>query len=213
MPLLSSIPFGSLLQYSVRGASELSISSREIRKAFKAAKAGHLMHLGTALRDHINLGGELAGFFGSGVFAVPAPGHAPRRLNALSVTGEICRHLYEAGLVGGVHDCLERVVAVPKSATAGSGERPNASRHFDTIQVAGLPLGHSRRLLLVDDVVTSGATLLACVSRLQDAYPLDQVQAFAAIRAISDGDISSIRAPCIGSVTLDRLGGLTTRRP
>jgi predicted amidophosphoribosyltransferase len=107
---------------------------------------------------------------------------------------------------------LVRRVAVTKSATAG-GARPDARAHFESLDVAGLALSAPRRILIVDDVVTSGATLLACASRVQDAHPGAQVLAFGLIRAMSRVEVDEIPAPCVGTITLDPYSGLTTRRP
>lgn len=57
---------------------------------------------------------------------------------------------------------LQRVDRVEKSAWAASGNRPTVADHYRTIAVSGSPslgLGRGRRMTVVDDVVTTGATL------------------------------------------------------
>jgi predicted amidophosphoribosyltransferase len=51
-----------------------------------------------------------------------------------------------------------------------AAERPDAQRHFETIAVQK-ELVPAKEILLVDDVVTSGAALLGSANRLFETYP------------------------------------------
>jgi len=68
------------------------------------------------------------------------------------------------------------------------------------------------RILLVDDVVTRGAVLMASTSRLSGAFPGAEIRGFAVLRAITEGDIQTIREPCEGTIEL-LSNGETRRRP
>jgi hypoxanthine phosphoribosyltransferase len=56
-------------------------------------------------------------------------------------------------------------------------------------------------ILLVDDVVTKGRTLLAAATRLQEAFPNARIRAFALLRTM--GMIASVEQlldPCVGQI-------------
>jgi predicted amidophosphoribosyltransferase len=106
-----------------------------------------------------------------------------------------------AGLGREVLACLRRTEAVPKSALAAPGGRPSVERHFETMEVDRSLLRPSR-ITVVDDVVTKGATLLAAVSRVAEAFPDAEVRAFALLRTMGFVEIEKILDPCTGTITL-----------
>ena len=67
------------------------------------------------------------------------------------------------------------------------GDRPTEERHHSTIGIPAPPdLGFDvARITVVDDVITTGATLHACVRRLAAAFPAADVAAFAIVRTIT----------------------------
>ena len=139
-------------------------------------------------------------------------------MSVYAVTGglwpamRVCRALVDAGLAGDALPLLERVTPVHKSATARPQDRPRAQTHYESIHLSGPPLLDVQRLLVVDDVVTRGATLLACVSRIVDALPEVPVQAFGLVRTISNTeDFTAILHPVTGQIRL--VGEETQRRP
>ena len=106
---------------------------------------------------------------------------------------------------------IARIRPVAKSAYAAPAERPDAVEHHDSMDVQRT-LVTPRRILLVDDVVTRGATLLGAASRLLEAVEHSDVRAFAFIRTISPGEVEDVRDPCEGWI--ERVaGGGTVRRP
>jgi predicted amidophosphoribosyltransferase len=167
---------------------------------------GYAKHLAAAGADP-----AVQPFFGQDVILVPAPGSALRGAGTLWVPEHICAAFVAENLGARVDPCLSRVAAVPKSATSPRHQRPNAQKHYDTMGVSGGSL-IAERILVVDDVVTSGATLLAAVSRICDAFPHADVRAFALARAISDGDIQTTHLPIRGVIRL-RTDGKTWRDP
>ncbi len=160
-------------------------------------------------------------WFGPRVGLVPAPGHAPlvRRHDTRSATFDLVRSMEEHGL-GIRKEWLRRTRKVQKSAWAPPGSRPTEELHRKTIEVPALPdLGLARRLdriLVIDDVITTGATLHACVCRLSEAFPSTSVAVFAVVRTMTG---AAQVARCFDPVQVEQgrlvLGddGLTRRDP
>ncbi len=118
----------------------------------------------------------------------------------------ICDELLEKGLAAAIHPCLKRVKAVRKSAFAARGERPTTHDHAASM-LATPGLLPPKRLLLVDDFVTKGATLLAGASLLSAAFPDVEVQYFALVRTMGlVPNVDRIVAPCLGSLRLTESG-------
>lgn len=90
--------------------------------------------------------------------------------------------------------------AVPRSAAAKPCERPTVHRHYVSMAVerAGPVLD---QVLLVDDVITKGRTLLAAASRLQTAFPAARIRAFALLRTRGlDPEVERLLDPCLGEI-------------
>jgi adenine/guanine phosphoribosyltransferase-like PRPP-binding protein len=67
--------------------------------------------------------------------------------------------------------------------------------------VAAAPRSLTARLVLIDDVITRGRTLLAAAARLRSAYPHADVRAFALVRTTGYlSRLDRLRAPCAGVV-------------
>jgi predicted amidophosphoribosyltransferase len=93
----------------------------------------------------------------------------------------------EAEGLGIRREWLRRRRKVPKSAWS-RGDRPTEERHHATIALSAPPaLGFDPvgRITVVDDVITSGATLHACVRRIAASFPSADVAAFAVVRTIA----------------------------
>ena len=141
------------------------------------------------LRESV-VGSVLDELFSRDGFFVPVPGHAPRLERArhqLWSMRRFCEALSTARFGAGVVPLLERTTAVPAAHLLPAGElRPNARRHFDTIRVVGGLIERPGRLVLVDDVLTRGATMLGCASRLREMFPDVPVSGFCLARARSE---------------------------
>ena len=74
--------------------------------------------------------------------------------------------------------------ALPKAAYSRPGDRSKASDHCDSVQVAKVLIAPSA-ILLVDGLITRGATQLGIGARVLEAYPGISVLGAAAMRAIS----------------------------
>lgn len=65
-------------------------------------------------------------------------------------------------------------------------------------------LANPRQIVVVDDVVTKGATLLAAASRVKEAFPTAEVRVFGLVRTMGlQPDIERIVDPCVGEIRLD----------
>jgi predicted amidophosphoribosyltransferase len=142
----------------------------------------------------------LAGFFATSDVLVPVPGCAPSMTGGLWAAKHLAVALLNEGLGGAAWPGLRRVRAVRKSATAAPGERPTVYRHYESFLIE-LPAIPPERIVLIDDVVTKGRTLLAAATRVHEAFPCAQIRAFALVRTM--GLVSGIQQlldPCRGEI-------------
>jgi len=94
---------------------------------------------------------------------------------------------------------------VPKAAFAAQGQRPTASDHYRTIACAS-SVSPPSAILLVDDIVTKGATLLGSAACVRESFPDVRLSAFAAMRTLGlQPDIEELVDPCQGLIRWDAL--------
>lgn len=154
----------------------------------------------------------LAPFLGPEVALVPVPRSAPLPDGALWPARVIADLLVEDGFGADVLPCLERVAAVPKSASSPASERPLWHQHYETLAVRA-DLLQPAQITLVDDVLTMGRTSYACAQRLHEAFPNAEIRVFAVIR--TQGlilDVEAIVDPAVGTIT-GYPSGKTMREP
>lgn len=208
--LLSKVRFGAFLVYSPRGSSEVSVNSRGVRDSIKHDWPPGIAHAVERLAQEF--GSPLAEVLGPDVSLVPAPKSAPLVAGALWPARRIAEELVRHHLGEEMLPCAHRVRAVRKSAYAARGERPTAREHLDSIEVENV-LAKPRRVTVVDDVVTKGATLLAVASHVQDLLPEAEVCVFAMLRTMGlRPEVEKILDPCVGTIRLTA-GGETDRQP
>lgn len=176
----TSLSFASCYVYSPRGAGVAAEASRRVCARVKAIDplwlpryAGRVYH--ASLRDP-----QLAALFAGGAVLVPVPGSSISA-DAPWAASQLATALRELGLARRLWAGLRRRIAVRKSSTAPSGERPTVSEHYESFFVAPA-LASLSRIVLIDDVVTKGRTLLAAAARLQAELPHADIRAFALIR-------------------------------
>lgn len=216
--LHSEVTFASFLVYAPRPRNELEERSRRaIRSDLKNDRNGVIDLVARRLRQMWPID-ELTEALSADVVFVPVPGSSPRSSeDSLWVPQRICAALNSAGFGRGTLPLLRRTRRVPRSGSSSSADgRPSPLQHFESIDVE-LPLAvpDRVRLVLVDDVVTRGATLLACASRLHEAFPSTPVTCFAIARTMSEGfddSIEDLKVPVRGAIRLTE-SGATQRRP
>lgn len=208
--MITRLPFAAPLVYSRGGTSEVAQRSRRLRDRIKRADTELFRqiaaHVATLVRD-----GTFRDVFGDDVILLPVPGHAPLAPGAIANSKRIVAALLAQGLGGERSGALTRVSLVPKSAFAKPEERPRALDHYRSFAVAG-SLVQPRRVLLVDDFVTRGATLLGAASRVAEVFPHAEIRGFALVRSMTSSDIAAIRDPCVGVIELGE-DGECWRRP
>ena len=153
---------------------------------------------------------QLTALFACRAVLVPVPGsrvcpEAPWAAQCLAFA------LSEMGLGGGLWAGLRRQTGVRKSATSPAGGRPSVREHFESFAVAR-PLRSVERIVLIDDVITRGRTLLAAAARLQAELPHADIRAFALIRTLGFvPHMDRLLEPCHGVVRW--AGGDARREP
>ena len=214
---LSQLEFGALLSYTPRGSTQKAQHSKNVMQALKrdqfVGEPPILMSEWIAKVVNQKMA-ELpfASFFQPNTILVPVPKSSLMQPNTLWGPERIATALVAAGIGKQVASWLIRTKAVPKAALSSPDERPTAEQHYDSITVQGA-LFNPDEIVLIDDVVTRGATFLGCANRLADAFPQCRIRAFAAMRTISNPtEFESVYSPCIGTIDLYDTGD-TFRRP
>lgn len=211
--LLSTLDYASYLSYTPRGTTEEAKKSQQIRDFIKQesiVSRGDIKNIPMSeliarrIKDEFEKL-SFKDFFGDDVFLVPVPKSSLMVTGALWVPHRLVQALCKFNL-GKEFNCLTRIKSVKKAAFARPVDRPKPIEHYQTISVQKI-LGTPKKILLVDDVVTKGATLLGSASRLHEAFPESQIRAFAALRTISEPiNFKSINSPITGKITLTEAG-------
>ncbi len=156
-----------------------------------------------------------ASFFGPDTVLVPVPRSSLMQPDTLRVPHRIATALAKRGLGKEVLACLVRVSPARKAATSKPSERPKPKDHFETISVQGrISQPPPNEILLVDDIITRGATLLGAANRLAQVFPTTRIRAFGAVATISDpSDFGGMYKPMIGTIQYRPQTEDTLRRP
>lgn|SRR5579875_502818 len=205
MPM-EQLEFGSLLSYCPR--DDGSQENRRSRQIMTFVKSDSFVEnppipISTWIAKTMEqLGSSLPfnSFFQPGTVLVPLPRSSLLQPNSLWVPDRIANALVNRGLGGYVLRCLIRQTPVRKSSTSPADLRPSPSEHFHSILVQG-NLESAKEIVLVDDIITRGHTMLGAAWRLLEAFPNVRIRGFAAMRTISyPRSFSKIYDPRIGSI-------------
>ena len=216
---LNQLEFGSLLSYCPRGGSstEIELSRRTMRslKNDYSVEDPPVLMSDWIARTMQGRRSELpfSSSFRANSVLVPLPRSSLLQPDSLWVPERIATALVKRGFGARVFPCLIRTRAVRKSATSQAGQRPTPTEHFESLAVQG-GLGSTEEVLLVDDIVTRGHTMIGAANRLLEAFPLAQIKAFAATRTVSDWmDFSHIYDPRSGLIEYREASDDCIRRP
>ena len=212
MKLLDYVFCGSCLVYIPKSSDGGEVGKRS-RKNCYAVKQGN-EDLIARIAAYIGKRGEGQGlqcFHGEETTLVPMPGSAPLLRDQLWPTYMLAKALVSEHLGTFVLPLLKRAVAVQKSSTARPGKRPSARVHLNSFRVEPCAV-QPERIVITDDVVTRGATMLAAISAVAEAIPGAQVERFALFRTESTGVCSAIWNPARSNVSLLK-NGQTRRNP
>jgi len=133
---------------------------------------------------------------------IPTPGSSLTKTDTLWVPQRLAVALVRQGLGKSVETCLQRVQPLRKSSTSPPDKRPKAIEHYESM-IVQKTLHEADEILLVDDVITRGATLLGAANKLADVFPNARIRAFAVMRTISlPQNFEKIIDSCEGTITL-----------
>lgn len=204
---LSEIEFASLLTYSPWGTSELAFRSKTAKTNLKTD--AHVGPKQIPMSEYIAQGTKkkleqlpFTDFFKPNTILIPTPASSKTKKDSLWVPERLAIALVKNGLGKDVKSCLERTTPVRSSHRSSSANRLKAHEHYDTMSVQTI-LFDPDEILLIDDIITRGATFLGAANKLADAFPKANICAFAAMRTISNPEnFSEIFDPCRGKIQL-----------
>jgi predicted amidophosphoribosyltransferase len=166
----------------------------------KAGDARFLSRYAARVKHEVLDHGLFCGYFDARALLIPVPGSMPRSPGTVSGAERLAAALVEAGLGGKVWSGLKRVSPVRKSATAPGFTRPTAAKHYESFTVEACERS-PQRILLVDDVITKGRTLIAAATRVAEAFPKAEIRAFALLRTMGlIAEVERLVDPCMGQI-------------
>ena len=217
---ITRLDYGSLLSYSPRGISAEIQQAREVMKMIKADNFVETppIPMSEWIARTIQENRErlpFASFFQKDTVLVPVPSSSLMQRDSLWVPSRIANALAKNGSGKEVIPFLTRETPVNKAAWSKASERPKVKVHLATMSVQGrISEPPPSQILLVDDIVTRGATLLGAANKIVEVLPRAQVYAFAAMRTISDSsDFETLFKPVLGSIQYRPRTEDTLRRP
>lgn len=222
---LENLEFGSVFSYTPRPVSNFPHILEDMKKTkdlvywLKQDRIVRWKGNDTAMSDYVAEvldevlpGSDFSHFFEEGTILVPAPRNAPNRPGGLWVPERIANAMLRRGIGDEVIPCLIRAAAVNKSAQSDPSKRPLPQEHYESFEVKDV-LAEFNTVVIVDDVITRGSTLLGAANKLVEEFPWAKVYGFAAVRTLSDASsYTSWVDPVKGSITLRSIGD-TMRNP
>jgi predicted amidophosphoribosyltransferase len=201
-PAMRPLEFASCYVYAPCGACAVSAKSRSLCASIKASEPSLVPLYARCVIRQARLMPILTEFFRAIDVLVPIPASEPGHPSREYLPQRLADAFVAEGLARRAWRGLCRVSAVPKSATSAPGRRPTVWAHYDSLSVmSGSDLPPHARLLLIDDVVTKGRTLLAAAARLHEAFPQARITAFALLRTLGFKDhIEDLLDPCVGRI-------------
>ena len=197
---MRSLLYASCYVYSPCGAGVTCEHSRWLRSSLKAGDAKIMRRYAARVCQQASDSSLLNGFFGARGLLIPVPGSRPYRAGAVWAAQDLAVALVNAGLANATWAGLHRVCAVRKSATAAPGARPTVATHYQSF-VIDAQVPSVDHVVLIDDVVTKGRTLLAAAMRVQEAFPHANIRAFALLRTMGlVHGVTQLLEPCAGEI-------------
>jgi predicted amidophosphoribosyltransferase len=198
--MIKRVAYASCYVYSPSGTGAVCARSRLLCALLKAGDARFMVRYAVRVHQQALGSSRLAGFFCSTDILVPVPRSVPRCHGGTWVAADLSHALVQEGLGAMTWPGLRRISAVRKSATAAPGARPSVAVHYASFSIDRPPVIPTS-LVLIDDIVTRGRTLLAAASRVREAFPDAKIRAFALLRTMGQiPGVQSLLDPCTGEI-------------
>lgn len=209
--LRSSLSFASCYVFAPRGDGLLSLQARLLCHRVKESDARWLPRYAGQVAELCARERPFQRLFARDAWLVPVPGCVPT-CSRSTAAGQLALALHELGLARDVWPGIARRIAVTRSATALPGARPTVRQHYESFAVCAAPASPVHRIVLVDDVITKGRTLLAAAARLRREFTHTDIRAFALVRTLGFlTQLDRLLEPCQGLVYW--AGGDARREP
>lgn len=178
--------FLTYLVYSPRGVSEIEILSRGNMGACKNGSIPFSTKICEKLRES-----NLDDYFMDSAL-VPVPRSSLMLEGAVYPARIIAETFCKNGIGNSVADCLRRTVAIPKSSGQFNAETRNSvDTHLNSLEVRPLLISEPT-IIIIDDILTLGRTLLASAIKLNEIYPEKEIKIFCPIRTRSFQKVTKI---------------------
>lgn len=212
---ITELEFGSFLTYSPKGDRDEQKLSRTAMSNLKNDQYVNSELMSDFISDKIKTKIDelpFRDFFGANTILVPTPTSSFTKSGTLWVPYRLADALVKQGLGKSVESCVQRVIPLRKSSLSPPNKRPKAIEHYESMKIQKT-LHDPDEILLVDDIITRGATFIGAANKLAEAFPKARIRAFAFMRTISNPlEFVKTVDPCIGTIVL-RDDGNTLRRP
>jgi hypothetical protein len=206
---LTELTFGSLLAYCPNDYSERGIHARmwmaRIKNDYFVTEIGGQKPILTSdfiaaqIKQDLD---QLAfkHFFGQNVALVPIPSSSLITNDTLWVPDRLAQALQKSGL-GTRQRLLNRTIPVNRSSKSAPKDRPSPNEHYNSLY-AKKALEIPEQIVLVDDIITRGHTMMGAAWRIQEIYPDKPIFGFAAMRAVHNSvEFESWYHPVVGTVS------------
>ncbi len=200
LPADYRISFGACYAYSPKGHNEVSARSRLLRARLKGCNIQWLQYYALRVHEQVIQQRRFRGYFGDDTLLIPVPRSRAGSCTAVWAARHLALAIHATGLGYSVWTGLSRSSPVDRSSAAWFWERPTVQEHYRSLAV-GPSASSPAHVVLIDDVVTKGRTLVAAAMRLQQAFPQARIQAFALLRTMGFvPDIERLIDPCQGEI-------------
>jgi predicted amidophosphoribosyltransferase len=194
------LPFAACYAYSPQGCADVSERSRLMCARVKGGGTKWLEHYAARVREQVIQKQLFCDLFHPDAWLVPVPKGRATLRGCFWPARQLALAFKATGLAGTVWTGLRRVTSVERSSAAWMWERPTVQQHFQSFAVMR-SVTPPPSIVLIDDVITKGRTLVAAAMSFHEAFPQTQIRAFALVRTMGlILDIERLIDPCRGEV-------------
>jgi len=210
------LEYGSYLAYTPKPVNKKTKDAYELMKAIKNnrmldQKTNIIDEIINMMKKELN-SLPFNSFFAKNTMLIPVPRSSLMRRNSLWVPQVICSALQRNSL-GKTYEILRRIEPIPQSSRSRPEDRPSPYKHYQSLRIQKT-LVKPEQIVLVDDIITRGHTVLGAAWRVAEAYPGARIIAFALMRTVSNpSEFKSLFDPVLGKITFRPEAGDAIRRP